>query len=169
MPRGIYQRTEYHRNALKVSRPGAGVYFRTKYHKKILGQNGLKTQFEKGHKPFRFITGNIRDNSKRWKQKNKEKVNIMTHNRRARLRNTEGYFTLVEWLNLKKEFNYICPMCGKSEPKIKLTPDHIIPISKKGKNWISNIQPLCRNCNCKKFTKIIFFSPVAENQSTSQR
>ena len=62
---------------------------------------------------------------------------------------------LEEWENLKKKFNYKCLKCGKKEPAIKLTIDHIIPISKNGKNIIKNIQPLCRSCNSSKGNKII--------------
>ncbi len=59
-------------------------------------------------------------------------------------------FTLQEWKKLKKKFNYTCKMCGKREPEIKLTKDHIIALNNKGNNTIQNIQPLCQSCNSKK-------------------
>ena len=69
--------------------------------------------------------------------------------------------TAKEFNNLLKKFDK-CPMCGKKWEDIKLpkhkkvpwTADHIIPISKKGKNTIGNIQPLCFSCNSKKGDKI---------------
>jgi len=66
-------------------------------------------------------------------------------------RTIEGDFTLKDWEDLKKRYNYTCPMCGKKEPEIKLEIDHIVPISKGGTNYISNIQPLCRSCNARKW------------------
>lgn len=74
---------------------------------------------------------------------------------RARKRIACGCHELCEWENLKAQYNWTCPCCGKSEPEIKLTEDHIIPLSNGGSNNIENIQPLCRSCNCKKHTKII--------------
>ncbi len=43
--------------------------------------------------------------------------------------------------------------CGYKEPEIKLTLDHVIPLSKGGRNIIDNIQPLCLACNDSKGTK----------------
>ena len=77
-------------------------------------------------------------------------------NRRNRLKKiASGSHTYGEWETLKAQYNLVCLSCGKSEPTIKLTEDHIIPLSKGGSDNIENIQPLCSNCNSKKHTKII--------------
>jgi len=52
-----------------------------------------------------------------------------------------------------------CPICGrlwkdvpfsKGKAKYKITEDHIIPLVEGGTNDITNIQPLCYQCNFKK-------------------
>lgn len=72
------------------------------------------------------------------------------HERRARLVKVGGSYSEIEWENLKKKYGYTCLCCKKSEPEIKLTLDHVIPIVKGGVNSIENIQPLCKSCNSKK-------------------
>ena len=75
--------------------------------------------------------------------------------RQARIKQNGGSHTLKEWETLKAQYNWTCPICKKSEPEIKLTKDHSIPLSKGGSNNIENIQPFCRRCNSVKGTKII--------------
>ena len=69
------------------------------------------------------------------------------HEKRA---TSDGSVTFEAWERLKAACNYTCLCCGRSEPEIKLTMDHIKPISKGGTHTIGNIQPLCVSCNCKK-------------------
>jgi len=77
--------------------------------------------------------------------------------REVRKLNNGGCHTLNEWENLKSLYFFSCPSCLKTEPTIKLTEDHIIPLIRGGSNNISNIQPLCHNCNSKKHKKFIFY------------
>ena len=95
---------------------------------------------------------------KKYKYPEKKRFTNMRY--KARKINAEGSHTFGEWEHLKKQYGYICPMCGKNEPEIKLTEDHIIPLSKGGSDNIENIQPLCVSCNTKKYTKIIKYYPI---------
>lgn len=72
--------------------------------------------------------------------------------RHARKLNALGTFTIREWEEKKKEFDYCCAICGTDEAK--LTKDHIIPLTKGGSNFISNIQPLCQSCNSRKGNRL---------------
>ena len=67
----------------------------------------------------------------------------------------EGKFTYKDWLELKAKYNFSCLCCGRKEPDIRLTADHVVPLVKGGTNDISNIQPLCISCNSRKHSKTI--------------
>ena len=74
------------------------------------------------------------------------------HRRRARMTQAGGSFTAREWQALCRQYRFRCPACGK---RVKLTVDHITPISKGGTNYIDNIQPLCAQCNRTKRANLI--------------
>jgi 5-methylcytosine-specific restriction endonuclease McrA len=88
----------------------------------------------------------------RWKTLNRESVNAATHRRRAMLRGCEDHWTGAEWEALKAACHHTCLCCGRQEPEVKLTVDHVIPVSKGGDNTITNVQPLCKSCNSAKHT-----------------
>jgi 5-methylcytosine-specific restriction endonuclease McrA len=114
-------------------------------------------RFKKEHKPLYFPKNEKNPNWIDGRSQKKEYINWRSRIERARKKRAKGSFTIDEWELLKKQYGYTCPSCGKSEPEIKLTIDHIIPLIRGGSNYIENIQPLCEKCNCKKYIKIIKF------------
>ena len=82
-------------------------------------------------------------------------------NRHAVLKKAaSGSHTYEEWMLLKIKFSFQCPACLRFEPEIRLSEDHIIPLSRGGSDDIANIQPLCKECNCRKFTYIERYEPI---------
>lgn len=128
----------------------------TEEHKRRIGKankgnmtgkvNGAKSQFKKGQMPHNF---------KNWITKKPGYKTLYEEVRRTRLAGNGGKFNYGEWETLKAQYNWTCPCCKRGEPNIKLTMDHIIPVSKGGSSNIENIQPLCRSCNSKKHNKVI--------------
>lgn len=94
-----------------------------------------------------------------YREKHPEKFTEIANRRRVRKLNAPGSHTIAEWEALKLYYNYTCLCCGRREPEIKLTRDHIIPLVKHGSDYIDNIQPLCRSCNSSKNVKIIDYRP----------
>jgi hypothetical protein len=90
-----------------------------------------------------------------------QSIGYNTHNvkrrRLVKVAKGKGTHTDHEWYILKKQYSNSCARCKKKEPVIKLTKDHIVPITKGGSDSIENIQPLCRRCNVKKFNKVIVY------------
>lgn len=84
-----------------------------------------------------------------------EKSVAATNRRRALKYASESTHTEEEWQELKTFYNFMCLRCGAQEPDIKLTRDHVIPLTQGGSDSIDNVQPLCARCNSKKNNKHI--------------
>lgn len=103
-----------------------------------------------------------------WKQKhkkdNRDLYNHYETRRKYLLRspNPMGIHTYSEWQQLKAGYGFRCLACGLSEPQIKLSPDHIVPVALGGTDDISNIQPLCFSCNRKKNKKEIRYDSIVK-------
>ena len=131
---------EYHKNWYRQNPERAREYRRNSYRKNIEAEKTYSAEYNR---------------SDRGKQRYKRYYELHPE-KNANRRNIErgsGTYTAQEWTELKETYNYTCLCCGKQEPDIKLTPDHVIPLTKGGSNTIDNIQPLCITCNKRKGTK----------------
>ncbi len=90
-----------------------------------------------------------------WVHSHPENVRIIHANRMAHLNGAEGSFTFEEFEDKCRQQDYKCTYCGVEFDLAQLEPDHIIPVSKGGCNYISNIAPSCRSCNARKGSKIL--------------
>lgn len=123
-----------------------GIKFSEEHKKKIGLANSISNK------------GKVKELSSAWKggiSFDKKYINWLNHQYRVRRKEANGFHTYTEWETLKAQYNWTCPCCGNKETEIKLTIDHIIPLSKGGSDNIENIQPLCKSCNSKKYNKII--------------
>ena len=90
---------------------------------------------------------------KEWARNNPDSARLVWQRRRARERQLPNTLTSDEWEAIKTTSDNRCLCCGRSD--VKLTMDHIIPLSSDGGTTADNIQPLCLSCNSIKHTKTI--------------
>lgn len=133
-------------DALEEWRKNGGVVWNKGIKK---ATNTGRTRFKKGS-----TSGEKNANWKGGISKTKAYKNFYKKQYKVNRKSASGSHTFGEWELLKKQYNNTCVCCNKEEPKIVLTRDHIIPLSKGGSNNIENIQPRCRSCNSRKHTKM---------------
>lgn len=86
-----------------------------------------------------------------WQQKNKDKRAISQRNRQAKKRESGGTLSATDWKAILDKYENKCLKCGSKE---NITIDHVVPIALGGRNDTSNVQPLCKTCNCRKGKRI---------------
>ncbi len=89
-----------------------------------------------------------RANSRRYKKQNPHVVASYTQCRRARLLNPASPgVSPVEWREILIVFGHACAYCLRT---VKLTRDHVLPLSRGGLDEPDNVVPACQPCNSRK-------------------
>lgn len=135
------QREDYWRHPEKHR-----AHARKYYQKHRDGMLARATEYRQKHRD-RILTS-----LRLYRQINRDLYARLRSLRRARQLGAEGSFTRQEWRDLCDQYGNRCLACGAEG---RMTPDHIVPLSRGGTNWISNIQPLCLLCNMRKHTKTV--------------
>jgi 5-methylcytosine-specific restriction endonuclease McrA len=88
-----------------------------------------------------------RDKRNQWLRAHPQQRMAAKRRHRARKYGSGGRHTEAEWAALCELTGHRCARCKEKKP---LSRDHIVPLSRGGSDDITNIQPLCRECNSKK-------------------
>lgn len=89
----------------------------------------------------------------KWGQNNRDTARAISNRRRARKKEAEGTYTKHDIQDLR--IRQLACLCGDSFEKVSATVDHVIPLSRGGSNWPTNLQLLCQPCNDSKGTKLM--------------
>lgn len=81
----------------------------------------------------------------------RKRLHGLIRNSRMAEARKRGTHTRSEWLALVERYQYRCVICG-CVPVGAPCKDHILPVYLGGSDHISNLQPLCRECNSAKGT-----------------
>lgn len=90
---------------------------------------------------------------KQYQRDNPEQHVIHEQRRRALKKQLPITLTLLQWKQIKKDFDYKCAYCGE---KLPLVQEHFLALSKGGEYTTNNIIPSCQHCNATKSAKDFF-------------
>lgn len=94
-----------------------------------------------------YARAQYRKNPEPQKAAARKRSRFAFHKRKARILQNGGELTAAQWRGVCARYNHKCLRCGLRKP---LTIDHVLPLSMGGNNDVSNVQPLCLDCNLQK-------------------
>jgi 5-methylcytosine-specific restriction endonuclease McrA len=99
----------------------------------------------------------ILERARSWNRRNPDHKNAMTRNRRAKIRGADGEHSKQDIAALFAEQAAQCAVC-RCDIAYGYHVDHIMPVSRGGRNDKSNLQLLCASCNLRKGARVDFSS-----------
>ena len=103
---------------------------------------------------------------KTWKRRNRSRVSMTEHRRRARLKGN-GVFTVTDrdLRRMLHRYRYACAYCERRLGR-KVQWDHVLPIARGGRHSVGNLLPVCAGCNARKSTRLLIeYRTTREAQS----
>lgn len=85
---------------------------------------------------------------KKWRDAHPSLVQAGRRRRRACKAGVLNTLTAREWADIQVAWGRRCAYCGRGD--VKLTQDHMVPISKGGAHAVANVVPACLSCNSRK-------------------
>jgi len=78
------------------------------------------------------------------------KLKAKASRRRGREHGAEGTYTWAQIAKLWTSFGHACAYCRTPTPLTEVQPEHVTPLSRGGRNDLSNLLPSCLHCNADK-------------------
>lgn len=89
---------------------------------------------------------------KAWRERHPDVVREYSLKRRSLLTGAPGFASAAQIAARVEFYGGRCWLCGGEANSI----DHVIPVSRGGSNWPSNLRPACRHCNSAKGAKMVY-------------
>jgi len=155
------EQARLHSKSSRLRRPEQVKAYQQEYSHSERGKNNNKKYRARHPEKVRAFSKAWRDNHPEMAQ---EAHQVTSANYKAKRLGIPGKLVVQQWRELKTLYDNTCLRCKQQEPIITLTLDHVIPFALRGKNDISNVQPLCEFCNISKGVKILDYRNVKEDQ-----
>ena len=139
---------------------GHDVHLRAtrKYHQTVDNEarrEFYKTADGKAYLRERNKAESFLESCKKYRQSEKGKTRkaLNERKRRARFQEVLCTLTLEEWQEILQSYQFSCYYCGRDD--VKMTIEHVIPISRGGNHTKENVVPACGSCNSSKRERLI--------------
>lgn len=144
-------REKYYRNIEKERARSRAYQLSHTYEANVRGRRYARSDKGLAYRNRLDVRKRSREAIRQWYKKHPEKTTEYRHKRRAARYSVPCTLTIEQWQILLEVWYHRCAYCERGN--IKLTQDHVVPISRGGAHAMSNVVPACSLCNSKKGTK----------------